>query len=59
MGLSVNGGMGNFPFLPMLVMPDASAGLQHGTLKSHGSPAGGPGVDQIDQMPRHPADLRR
>jgi hypothetical protein len=38
-------------------MPDAAAGAQHGNIDGDGSPAGGPGLDQIKQMPTQTANL--
>jgi hypothetical protein len=51
--------MGQFAFLTVFLMPDAAAGTQHGTIDGDGSPASGPGLDQIKQMPTQTANLRR
>jgi hypothetical protein len=59
MGLRVNGGVGNLSFLAMLLMPDATARAQHGTINSGCSPAGGPWLDQVDQQTTQAANLSR
>jgi hypothetical protein len=49
--------MGKFPLLAMLLMPDSASGSQGGAIDGHGSPTGGPGLDQVEQMPTQAANL--
>ena len=59
MGFRINRGMGKFPLLAMLLMPDTASGWQGGAIDGHGSPAGGPGLDQVEQMLTQAANLCR
>lgn len=45
--------------LAVLLMPDATASTQHGTLDSNRAPTGGPRLDQVDEIPPEAANLRR
>jgi hypothetical protein len=56
-GFGINRGVGQFALLAMLLMPDAPKGAQRGAIDGHGSPAGRPGLDQVDQMPTETANL--
>jgi hypothetical protein len=55
----INRGVGQFAFLTVFLMPDAASGSQGGAIDGDGSPAGGPGLDQVEQMPTQAANLCR
>jgi hypothetical protein len=55
----INRGVGQFAFLTVFLMSDAAACAKHGTIDGDGSPAGGPELDQIKQMPTQTANLGR
>ena len=59
MSFGINRSVGEFAFLAVLLMPDAAASPQQGTIDGHRSPAGGPGLDQVEQMPTQAANLGR
>jgi hypothetical protein len=59
MGFGINRGVGQFAFLAVFLMPDASAGTQHCTIDGNCTPTGGPRLDQVDQMSPQTANLCR
>ena len=57
--LSIDGGVRNHALLAMVVVPLPASGPQNGAIDRDRSPAGLPGIDQIDQQPAQAANLGR
>ncbi len=57
MGLGSNRGMGNFPFLAVLLMPDATKRTQYGAIDGDRTPTTGLKLDQVDEMATQTANL--